>query len=247
MPNPTTAQPTTAQTTKGLLLAGAPCLLSRPGWKDMIVAAVAYSALLGAGILWIWAIPDEQSAFRGIVSFIVSGGAGIGALVVVLASRRIRDIRVFGIRRVRPRWLLIGAALGIGVYILNVGVASVYALVLGNDSPQADYQAAASGGTLALIVTLLAGALLTPLGEEVMFRGIIANGLNRYGIWAGVILSAALFAVVHGISIILPIAFVVGVLCAILFRATGSIWPGFVVHAVYNGVTSVVSLAVSAG
>ncbi|WP_340025037.1 CPBP family glutamic-type intramembrane protease [Paenibacillus sp. FSL K6-1096] len=30
-------------------------------------------------------------------------------------------------------------------------------------------------------------------------------------------------------------AFMVGVLVAYLFRKTGSIWPGVVVHIVYNG------------
>ena len=120
---------------------------------------------------------------------------------------------------------MIGAALGVVVYILNLGTASIYYLVFGSDNPQGDYHAAASGGMLAVAATLLADAVLTPLGEEIMFRGIIANMLNRYGAWAGVVLSAAIFALVHGINIILPMAFVVGIICAVLFRKTGSIWP----------------------
>lgn len=145
----------------------------------------------------------------------------------------------------RPKWLVIGAALGVVVYILNLGTASIYYLVFGSDNPQGDYHAAASGGMLALVATLLAGAVLTPLGEEIMFRGIIANMLNRYGAWAGVVLSAAIFALVHGINIILPIAFVVGAICAILFRKTGSIWPGFMVHCIYNAISNVVFMLVA--
>ncbi|MNL81925.1 CAAX amino terminal protease self- immunity [compost metagenome] len=47
--------------------------------------------------------------------------------------------------------------------------------------------------------------------------------------------SAAIFGVVHGFNVILFDAFMVGILTGILFRKTGSIWPGVVVHIVYNG------------
>lgn len=45
----------------------------------------------------------------------------------------------------------------------------------------------------------------------------------------------------HGVSVILPVAIMVGVLCATLFRRTGSVWPWILLHAVYNGASSVAS------
>lgn len=100
---------------------------------------------------------------------------------------------------------------------------------------QADFQTAAQGGPLSMFILLITGAILTPLSEEFVFRGVIANALNRYGPWAGIVGSAAIFGVVHGFTVILLDAFMVGVLVAYLFRKTGSIWPGVVVHIVYNG------------
>ncbi len=76
--------------------------------------------------------------------------------------------------------------------------------------------------------------ILTPLGEEFVFRGVIANTLNRYGAWAGVVGSAAVFGIVHGFNVILFDAFMVGILTGILFLKTNSIWPGVVVHIMYN-------------
>jgi membrane protease YdiL (CAAX protease family) len=80
------------------------------------------------------------------------------------------------------------------------------------------------------------GGILTPLGEEALFRGVIANALNRYGAWAGVVGSAMICAVVHGFSVVLLNAFIVGLLTGFLFRRTQSIWPGLVVHAIFNGI-----------
>lgn len=111
----------------------------------------------------------------------------------------------------------------------------LYIAVTGdNQNVQADYQAAASGGRLSFVATLALGAMLTSIGEEFVFRGIIANVLNRYGSWIGVLASSTIFALAHGINPVLPAAFVVGVICALLLRRTGSVWPAVMVHGVHN-------------
>lgn len=219
---------------------------ARPGWPEVAVVTAVYAVLVGAGVLWIWQLPDDQAAFRGIVGYVVSGAAGLGAFGAAFALR-FRDVRVFGLGGTSWRWLLLGAGLGVAVYVLNLGTASAYIAAFGNDNPQADYHAAASGGLLSLVVAVFAGAVLTPIGEELAFRSVIANALNRYGAWAGIVLSSAVFALAHGVNIILPLAFVVGLVCALLFRRTGSVWPGVLVHAVYNGISNVVFMLVATG
>lgn len=66
---------------------------------------------------------------------------------------------------------------------------------------------------------------------------MLANALGRYGAWVAVLGSAAIFAVAHGIHLIMPVAFVVGVIPALLFRRTGSIRPGVIVHGTDNAYT----------
>ena len=46
--------------------------------------------------------------------------------------------------------------------------------------------------------------------------------------------SALVFALAHGVSIVLPAAFVLGVINAMLLRRSGSVWPGVVAHGVNN-------------
>jgi membrane protease YdiL (CAAX protease family) len=205
----------------------------RPGWPEVMVALVVYLMLIAALGLWIVRTPDEQAALRGIVGMAANGVAGAVALLAAFALR-IRDFRAFGFRTVERKWLLAGAALGVVAFGLSFAIEGIYFLFVNEENTQADFQAAASGGLTSLFILLIAGALFTPFGEEVVFRGVIANALNRYGMWAGVVGSAAIFAVVHGPSVILLDAFMVGILAGMVFRKTNSLWPAMVIHVVYN-------------
>lgn len=48
------------------------------------------------------------------------------------------------------------------------------------------------------------------------------------------VISAAIFGIVHGLSVIFILAFMVGLITGALFRKTGSIYPCLVVHVAYN-------------
>lgn len=205
----------------------------RPGWAEITIGLGGYLVLLALVAAIITQMPDEQAALRGIIGLAAGGIACIGAFAAAMASR-IRRLEPFGFRLVDGRWWLIGAALGVAAFIASFAIEHIYFMFITEPNTQADFQAAAKSGVLAMIPLLIAGAVLTPLGEEFLFRGVIANALNRYGYWAGVVGSAAIFGIAHGISVILLLAFMMGVITAILFRRTGSVWPGVAAHVVYN-------------
>lgn len=213
---------------------------SRIGWPELGIAALAAAVLYGLGIALILSVPDGPVWLPGLVQYAVSGLAPLGAFAVVLWLR-VHDVRELGVRRVSPRWLLIAVGLGLGVIVTNIAVTVLVVVLTGPPSNlQADYQASAAAGGLAFVAVLALGAVLTPIGEELLFRGVLTNGLARYGPWIAVLGSSAIFAVAHGITYILPVAFVVGVVAALLLRRTGSIWPGVIVHAVNNAYSLIV-------
>lgn len=204
----------------------------RPGWPEVIAGLAAGAAAVVSLVL----IPSEP---LGPVAFglLVASWSGVTGLFgfAVAAALRIRSLTAFNIRRTTWRWMLLGALWGLiallvkGAVILAVTTLTGYA-----EDPQGMYYDAAGGGAVAFVLTVLFLAVLTPIGEEFLFRGVVATSLYRYGPVIGALGSSAIFAVFHGVNIILPAAFVVGLIAAEVMRRSGSIWPAVAVHAVNN-------------
>ncbi|MBR2536117.1 MAG: CPBP family intramembrane metalloprotease [Hyphomicrobium sp.] len=214
--------------------------LSSPGWPEVAVALITYVTLVVTlSVLWMLRIPDEQAALRGIFGMAMNGIVGCIALLAAYLIR-IRNLSAFGFRETTARWLLIGAVFGVAAFFLSLLIEHIYFSFITEANTQADFQAAAKAGLFSLLVLVFSGAILTPFGEEVVFRGVIANALNRYGAWAGIVGSALIFAAVHGPSVIFFNAFMAGILTGYLFRKTDSVWPGLVTHVVYNAIWLVV-------
>jgi membrane protease YdiL (CAAX protease family) len=77
--------------------------------------------------------------------------------------------------------------------------------------------------------------LLGPLVEELLFRGLGFGLLRRYGAVSAVVGTALAFAFWHGLVEAWPALFIFGLGIAVLRLRTGSILPGFVFHALFNG------------
>lgn len=87
--------------------------------------------------------------------------------------------------------------------------------------------------------------LLIPLAEEMVFRGailrLLLKSFNNHRHWIPIILSAILFAVVHGNEAQMLHAFLLGILLGWLYYRTDSIVPGVVLHWVNNSVAFAVT------
>lgn len=120
-----------------------------------------------------------------------------------------------------------------------------------------------TGEPSGLVLHLIAGAILAPIGEEVVFRGVATTAWSRaFGPRAGIVRSALFFAVVHvllvggatlgeaaGLALVgfaarLPVALALGW----VFLRRRSIYASIGLHAAFNAVLIVLSeLAVSSG
>lgn len=114
--------------------------------------------------------------------------------------------------------------------------------LMGGDSTQESVKALEEETDVAVLVLLsLVAVIGAPLSEEVIFRGYIYPALKRLaGIPFSVIFSSALFAVVHfNLAALLPL-FLLGVILALLYEATGSLWMPIAIHFIFNLATVVV-------
>ena len=143
----------------------------------------------------------------------------------------------------------IGIAVGVvcllGQRLIVLGIAAL-AERSGADLPvvqQTFREIAQQPGAVPLFVVTT--VLLAPVAEEVIFRGVLFQGLrSRMSFWVAALVSAALFTIPHlfegggllagGIisSGILPL----GIVFAALVERRGSLLPAVVAHATYNAI-----------
>jgi membrane protease YdiL (CAAX protease family) len=153
--------------------------------------------------------------------------------------------------------LATGAAWAFAVILVTIPVAAVITRFIPVTPVSPLPPAGEVGG---LIANLLAGVVVAPVSEEIMFRGFATTAWMRdMGRWRGVVRGALFFAVVHVLTISgvntsqalaaaaaaflgrIPVAFALGW----LYARRGSIWAPLGLHATFNGVLIVLAEAVA--
>lgn len=88
------------------------------------------------------------------------------------------------------------------------------------------------------ITTMITIAIIAPIGEELMFRGIMlrfaAKKMIGSIIWP-IMLTAVLFATLHGNVVGTPSLIISGMLLGYIYYLTGSLWLSMFAHAIVNG------------
>lgn len=84
-------------------------------------------------------------------------------------------------------------------------------------------------------ILIVAVALGPALGEELIFRGLIGNGLvSRWGRPAGMVITSILFAAAHGFPPHALATIPIGLFLHHVYLATGSYWTAVIVHFLNN-------------
>ncbi|MEJ2870540.1 type II CAAX endopeptidase family protein [Actinomycetospora sp. OC33-EN08] len=218
---------------------------ARPGWPELLAGVGGYTIAFVLSPAVVDIVGGEDGVTRGLAAAALSGIVGLIGFVAAFLIR-LRAWTAFGVKGTGLRWILVAIGLGLAVF---VAARLVFAMLLATGTlpdadPQQDYRAAAGGGALALAAQLLLIAVLTPVGEEFLFRGVFVSALQSHGAFLSIAASTLLFAVAHGLNLTLLPATLVGVVSAVLLLRTGSIWPGVIVHAVNNGLGTVLEVVV---
>jgi hypothetical protein len=89
----------------------------------------------------------------------------------------------------------------------------------------------------ALLTMLFMAGVVAPLGEELVFRGLLFPWLrSRLGAVAAAVLSGLIFATLHGVPILIPALTAIGAALAWLYHRCGSLWPVIVAHGAFNAI-----------
>ena len=118
-------------------------------------------------------------------------------------------------------------------------ISSLFSLVgIRFSSPDFIYPEGIFGSLLSLIAVAVTPALV----EEFAMRGMVMGSLKTFGKGFAIMVSAAIFALMHGNLVQIPFAFTVGLALGFAVVKSGSIWTAVVIHFLNNGLSFLLDL-----
>lgn len=79
-------------------------------------------------------------------------------------------------------------------------------------------------------LALLVMAIVPAMGEELLIRGSLFPALSTRNIWFGILMSGAMFSLMHANPVQTVHQFGLGVVLALVVALSGSLWSGVIVH-----------------
>lgn len=204
---------------------------ARVATADGLIAAVLFFTLQGGIFLALVKLSKLPHTEALVIAF-----SGAGMLVYAIMRLVYWLGKTGGVPVMLPKHVpqALAWGLGCGVAAAAVGLGYLNLVVQWDLFPEA--RLGATGKMFALPWLFLLTVLAAPLCEEFIFRGLIFGGLRRsLGLWPSMLMSAAVFAIVHPPVSIAPV-FVLGMVTAFAYDRTRALLAPVLVHAVYNGV-----------
>lgn len=215
---------------------------------DIVLMAVGIGVLLvtGAGLLTLLANrggPEAAPPFDLTYAVLILEAAAIIASIALFAKWRRRiSWSDLGLRPATLAQIRRAVVAGILCYIVVTPLLAGFNALLNEPiaSPQAPFVVGQSGITVVRVALMLAlGGLLVPFAEELFFRGVLYSWLRgRWGVGWSVFASAAVFGAAHAAFAMVAVgAFLVGVVLAVTYERSRTLWVPVTVHAVFNSVS----------
>ena len=232
----------------------------RLGMAGLLVACLSFlcslfaSALLGG--IYATARGFDRQAATGDLGFalVTSAGLWVGFLVlpILWARRQGGPSSHLGLD---ARW--VDLPLGVAVGLASAVVTAVVSAVLLTSAQQDALEAKAekvvdrAQGPVGAVLLVLALCVVTPLAEEVFFRGLLFRSLHRLvGVVAAALAAGLIFGLVHfsggpGLVVVAQLGLLAlfGVALCVLTHRTGRLGAGIAAHATFNAITVIGLLA----
>ena len=212
-------------------------------WLIIITFLIAWWLLTIVGTLALWFALYWAGLSDGLAFSISSLVIAIILIPLVLlyiyvdgSLDRIKEMLKFGsLKRVLILILAIPIVVTIIDLILNMIYAVVWIGIFGEPSTNTDLGTDWESSSIDIAFLFLSVAIVTPIAEELLFRGYILDSIKRmHGDWPAIIGSALLFALVHfNLFGMVPII-MAGVIYGWLRIKTGSLLPSIACHMMWN-------------
>jgi hypothetical protein len=209
--------------------------------------SIGLSLIFGAlGALGLLPLPPDDPIVAPILYSLIFGSL---CLSVVLAARRppLHLGHIFGRWPQQITWGFL-LMLVFGLFLFSLGAFQVSYLVLSVAAPNLVESTLQQSLLLAVDdtaypnlyvgITLFSVLVVAPITEEFIFRGVL---LHRWGVKWGtrpaIVLTSILFGILHSNLVGL---FVFGIVMALLYLSTRSLWVPIVAHGLNNAIASTI-------
>lgn len=209
---------------------------------------VSVLALLAYGARLVDTDTPDDLAYRWSSSIAALIQYGLMVGILLLIARRLPRREAFALIRPRswPRALGLAA---LGLIAIYLG-AFVYERVLSlfGDWSATDEQGLVPDGwdssrAAPFVAFFVVVTFVGPAVEELTYRGLGITLLAPWGAITAILLTGVLFGAAHGLLVALPVLAFFGMVVAWIRVRTASVLPGMVLHAAFNGIALVVSVA----
>ena len=201
-------------------------------WVALIIAAtVVFLAIYLVGISEGLAI-----SVSGLLAYIILIPITLLFIHVDGSLDRIRDMLKFGSTK-RVLILLLGIPIVVTIidFVLTIVYGIAWIGIFGEPSTNTDLGTNWESSTVDIALLFLSVAIVTPIVEELMFRGYILDAINRkHGDWTAIIWSSILFGLIHIDPFVVGQAFMGGIIYGWIRVRTGSLLPSIAGHMMWN-------------
>jgi membrane protease YdiL (CAAX protease family) len=199
-----------------------------------VIAVINYSARATEGK------PDRDLVYHysTAVGALIQYGIFFG-IVLLIAKGQVREL--LALRQPRSWFPAVRVAGGVlvAVYVLSLALNPLLHPGEEQGLTPTGWDPSRAG---AFAASFIAIALVGPFVEEAMFRGLGFSLLVPYGTGVAIVVIGLTFGLYHGLIEALPILAAFGAGLAYLRARTDSLYPCFVVHALFNAIALTLSV-----
>lgn len=176
-----------------------------------------------------------------------AGAAVIYGLAILLVlglpwviKKRKTSREELGLQRL-PGWMdILWAPAGMILYLILTTIVTALSMAF---LTFVDYSQAQETGFAELatqpeyVLAFISLVIIAPIAEEILFRGYLLGKLRKYApLWVSVLITSALFALVHFQWNVAIDVFVLSIVLCFLRVVSGSLWPSILLHMMKNGI-----------
>jgi membrane protease YdiL (CAAX protease family) len=216
-------------------------------WRDLIIILVGTAFLLFVGVI-IFMIFNVLSG-RDPADLLEPTVAQTLGLTALEAVALIGGVYLFGLRRRGFTWDAVGLRstssawylISVVVTLMIIPLASLITIlvfyIIGQpfENPQLDFLLPEELSMIDALAMLFLAGFAAPFGEELFFRGVLYTMFReRWAIWFSVVISSLLFGLIHGNIAVGLTGFLLGIVAALVFEYSKSLWTAVLVHSINN-------------